>query len=128
VRRERMSVWVRVPLIIVALLTVWVWQRVTVVKMIRANDILRTEVRLKKETKDKVSAAVSRLSQRGRIEKIAAETLGLAPTRPGQQRFFPRWDPRDEPVKSDGWQRLNNSLQKLSVASVTSVLQGSEAP
>lgn len=126
--KRRMSIWLRLPLIVVALLTVWVWQRVTVVKMIRANDLLRAEVQLKNEMKDKSSTEVSRLLQRTRIEKIATGTLGLAPTRPGQQRVFSPWDLRDNQIDMNGWERLNNSLRRLSVASVTNVLKGGNAP
>jgi hypothetical protein len=87
--------------------------------MIRANDLLRVDVRDKEETRDKVAAEVIQLTQRTRIEKIATESLGLAPTRPGQQRFFFPGDFSPAPDKHDGWQRLNNSLRKLSVASLS---------
>ncbi len=121
-KKARSSVWFRIPVIIVALLTIWVWQRITVVKMIRGNDLLRAEVQVKRETKEKISADLTRLVQQGRIEQIATESLGLTPTRPGQQRIFMPREFRKESMELDGWQRLNNSWKKLTVASVGHVI------
>ncbi len=127
-KRGRTSAWLRVPVIIVALLTVWVWQRITVVKMIRNNDLLRSEVQAKNEIKDKVAAEISRLVQQGRIERIATETLGLAPTRPGQQRMFLPREYQPDQLEVDGWQRLNNSLRRLTVASISQAGEDNGTP
>jgi cell division protein FtsL len=108
---------------VVALLTIWVWQRITVVKMIHRNDLRRAELQVKKEMKDKIIADLSRLEHRGRIELIAAEAMGMAPSRPGQQRMVlpPDYarEPVPVPVQANGWQRLNNSWRRLTVASVS---------
>jgi len=121
-KKGRVMIWFRVSAVIVALLTIWVWQRITVVKMIRNNDLLRAEVQAKKELKDKVGADIARLLRQGRIEQIAAEMLGLTTTRPGQQRISlpPEFQP--EPREADGWQRLNNSLRKLAMVSISQAI------
>lgn len=127
-RQRPLGVWLRVPLIVVALLTIWVWQRITVVKMIHRNDLLRAEVQTKKEMKDKIAADLSRLEQQGRIEHIAREALGLAPSRPGQQRILMPPGFPGEPAETDGWQRLNNSWRRLTVASVSRASQNDGTP
>lgn len=118
-RRNRLRYLVRVLVLTVCLLTVWVWQRITVVKTVRANDLLRARVQLKQETANKVSAEISCLRQHARIEKIATEQLGLVPTRPTQRRLIPGTGTMPEQTKENGWQRLNNSFKRLSTTSAT---------
>jgi cell division protein FtsL len=103
--------------IFVVLATIWVWQKITVVKMVRANDDLRRQVELKREKVDKISAEISRLRDQARIGKIAVEQLGLAPTRPGQRRYLPGLPMPLENKTPNGWQRLNNSIKRLSMVS-----------
>ena len=80
---------VKVVLVGVILATILVWQKITVVKMVRANDLMRQKVEFKEETARKVSVEISCLRQRARIEKIATERLGLVPTHPRQHRSIP---------------------------------------
>ena len=119
---------VRIPLLVVVLLTLWVWQRITVVKTVRANELLRARVQLKNEMMDKVLAEISRLRHHARIEKIATEHLGLVPTRPGQRRFIPEMNAVREKVEKDGWYRFNNSLKRLSAASGAGKPENRQSP
>lgn len=118
-RRRKLRYLGRVLVLTVSLLTIWVWQRIAVVKTVRANDLLRARVQLKQETVNKVSAEISRLRRHTRIEKIATEQLGLLPTHPTQRRIIPRTRTPEDEVEENGWQRLNNSLKRLSAASAT---------
>lgn len=114
-RRSQM-LWTLLAVVVV-LATIWVWQKITVVKMVRANDTLRAQVESKREKVDKISAEISRLRDQARIGKIAVEQLGLAPTRPGQRRYLPSSSIPLETKTPNGWQRLNNSIKRLSMVS-----------
>jgi len=127
-RRSRLRYLVRVLVLTVSLLTIWVWQRITVVKTVRANDLLRARVLLKQETVNKVSAEISRLRRHARIEKIATERLGLVPTHPTQRRIIPGTGTTKDEVEEDGWQRFNNSLKRLSAAAATSRKGSKQTP
>ena len=107
---------IKIALVVVTLATVLVWQKITVVKMVRANDLLRQKVELKEETARKVSAEISRLRQQARIEKIATECLGLSPTHPRQRRLIPGEENPAEDDEQEGLERLNNALRKLLAA------------
>ncbi len=112
--RNPLPVFVKVPLLIGVLLTLWVWQRITVVKTIHANDKLKTEVAYRQEMSRKLSGEIAKLKQRSRIAVIATEHLGLVPSRPAQRQYIPEYR-QDEPTDNDdNWNRLNNSLRRLS--------------
>ena len=113
IKSRRLRAIVRFSTTLVIVATLWVWQRVTVVKMIHANDLLRTRVQARSETLEKVAAEVTLLRHRSRIEKIAVEQLGLGPTRPAQRRLIPRVEIPVQKGQDDGWQKLNNSVKKL---------------
>jgi cell division protein FtsL len=114
--RQSTTLW-RLLVVIVVLATIWVWQKITVVKMVQANDRLRDRVEMKREKVDKISADISRLQHQARIEKIAVECLGLAPTRPGQRRYLPIIRTTPDRESPNGWQRFNNSIKRLSMVS-----------
>ena len=110
-RRVRMAI--RFSALLVAVATLWVWQRVTVVKMVHANDQLQARVHTKKELAEKVAAQVSLLRHRARIEAIAVQQLGLGPTRPAQRRLIPRVELPVQKVEDNNWQKIHNSVKKL---------------
>jgi len=117
-KNKRSPMLWKLVLAVVVLATLWVWQKVTVVKLAQANVTLRDQVEMKREKVDKISADISRLRYQGRIEKIAVEHLGLAPTRPGQRRYLPGTPAPLDHNTPNGWDRLNNSIKRLSLASV----------
>ena len=118
---------VKAALVVVMLATILVWQKITVVKMVRANDVLLQKVELKEETARKVSTEISRLRQRSRIEKIAIEHLGLVPTHPKQRRLIPGGFRSDMDEGQNRMARLNNALKKFLVVQSDNEPPGGES-
>ena len=112
--RQPLPAIVKVPLLIGILLTLWVWQRITVVKTVHANDKLKIEVAARQETARKLTAGINDLKQRSRIAGIATEHLGLVPSRPAQRQYIPEYRQDDQIDEDNNWNRLNISLRRLS--------------
>ncbi len=111
--RRPTKIWLKIPLLIVLLATIWVWQRITVVKMIRSNSYLCDQVEMKRETADKLAAAISQLRQRERITATVEATLQLEPASPAQVHALIPQAPEPTATSGSGWQRFDNAVGKL---------------
>ncbi len=107
------SIWIKIPVLVVLLSTAWVWQRVSVVKMIRTNSQLSERVAAKRETSDKLAATISQLRQRERITATVGDVLHLEPASPGQVHALVPAVPAPPDARGSGWQRFGNGIDKL---------------
>jgi hypothetical protein len=101
----------------VLLLTIWVWQKVAIVRKIESNERLRAEVAARAEQVHKLNDQVSKLGHRLRITEIASNNLGMVATRPAQMRPFYFRIQQEDRTHGNFWDRIRNSFKRLPTAS-----------